>query len=66
MYNHWSAKISQILDVEYRADFKITENIELVGAETKHLQNLVWTTVSSMESFQSREPLWMHSNQYLI
>jgi len=38
---HWSAKTSQILDAEYRADSKVTGNIELVGAGTKPFQNLV-------------------------
>ena len=43
-------------------------NIELVGVETKPLQNFIWTTAWSIELFQSSqwEPLWVHSNQHLI
>ena len=66
--SQWSVKTSQILDAKCQADFKITGNIELVSAGTKSLQNIVWTTASSMEPFQSPQwkSLWVHSNQYII
>jgi len=66
-----SAIKSQILDIEHiehLANSKITENIGPISAGTKFPQKLVYTTLLSMEHFQSFqwEPVWVHSTQYLI
>jgi len=49
----WKCDTSQVLDVEHRADSKITGNIKLIGTGTKPPQNFVWTPASSMKFFQS-------------
>ena len=68
LWSRRSAITSQILDAKYRADSKIMGNIELISAETKPLQNLVWTNVLSMKLSQSSwwKPFWVHSNQHLV
>jgi len=47
----WKWIMSQILDVEHRADPNITGNIELVGVGTKSPQNFVWTPCFEYEIF---------------
>ena len=68
MWPHGSAITSQILDAEYQVDSKIMGNFELISTGIKLLQNLVWTTLSSMELSQNSqwEPLWVRSNQHLV